>query len=79
MNGLEVVRIGENQENKISLFITDANNPLGNCYVLTGLDNDLFLPKGYYSGDGGIPIIFDSGCTHAVTPFKADFVGKLLQ
>ena len=50
MNGLEVVRIGENQEDKISGFIIDANDQagiflLGNCYGLTALENDLFFPK----------------------------------
>ena len=24
-----------------------------------------------------MPIIFDSGCTHTVTPFRDDFVGKV--
>ena len=44
----------------------------------TALEDDLFMPKGYYTTEkDGIPVIFDSGCTHAVAPVKTDFIGKI--
>ena len=66
MDGLEVFQVGE-ITNKIG-------NKIG-CY--TAVDDDLFLPKGIYKADEGVPIIFDSGCTHAVTPYEEDFVGTI--
>ena len=35
----------------------------------TAIDDDLFIPKGVYKDKTGVDIIFDSGCTHAVTPY----------
>ena len=46
-------------------------------YGYTVLEQDLFLPKGVYNSEKGVPIIFDSGCTNAVTPYASDFMGKL--
>ena len=82
IKGLKVVRFDENHDNAISIFNVDVNNETrsftsSSCYAFTALENDLFLTKGYYSGEGDVPIIFYSGCTHAVTPFKSDFVGKI--
>ena len=45
------------------------------CY--TALDNDLFLPKGYYVGNDGVPIIFDTGYSISVIPHKQDFVDTI--
>ena len=40
------------------------------------MDDNLFVPKGYYVSDkDNIPVIFDSGCNHAVAPVESDFVG----
>ena len=36
------------------------------------------MPKGYYTNEkDGIPVIFDSGCTHAMAPVKTDVIGKI--
>ena len=44
----------------------------------TALEDDLFVPKGYYTNEkDGIPVIFDSGCTHAMAPVKTDVIGKI--
>lgn len=43
----------------------------------TALEDDLFLPRGYYKMSDGVPYTFDFGCTHAVTPFTSDFKAKL--
>ena len=57
LDGLEIIKTGKNME--------DING-------YTAVDTDLFLPKGLYKGEQGVEIIFDSGCTHAVTPREAD-------
>ena len=64
LNGIEIVKIGEKK---------------GSSEICgyTALENDLFLPKGVYNSEKGVLIIFDSGCTHAVTPYANDFIGKL--
>ena len=43
----------------------------------TVLEEDVFCPKGFYIGNGDKPIVFDSGCSIARTPFKDDFLGKI--
>ena len=40
----------------------------------TAVDSELFLPRGVYQSDKGVPIIFDYGYTHAVTPHAENFV-----
>ena len=58
--------------NKIEPFHDEStryNNEIG----MTCLDNDLYLPRGLYSSDIGLSIIFDSGCSVAVSPSKEDF------
>ena len=45
---------------------------------MTCLDEDLYLPRGLYSSDIGIPIIFDSGCSVSVSPSKEDFGDTLV-
>ena len=83
LDGLEVIKIGEDKYPKrededgfVSIHNSEApNNFLGGY---TALEDDLFVPKGYYSNEGGgIPVIFDSGCTHALSPFESDFVGDI--
>ena len=48
-----------------------------NC-AFTALDDGLFVSRGCYGNKDGIPIIFDSGCTHAITPHASDFIGKII-
>ena len=43
----------------------------------TEVEEDVFDPKGHYLNTDDIPIVFDSGCTVAVNPHKADYVGKI--
>ena len=40
----------------------------------TSTENDIFIRKGCYVGIDDVPIIFDSGCTIAVTPHLSDFI-----
>lgn len=47
-----------------------------NC-AFTALEDDLFPPRGYYARIDDVPIIFDSRCTHTVTPFITDFIGRI--
>ena len=64
MNGIQILKVGkEGTKTKISGY--------------TAIDDDLFLPKGVYKNEKGVDIIFDSGCTHAVTPYTQDFVGPI--
>ena len=63
MDGLEVFQVGD-MSNKMAYKIGGY----------TAVDDDFFLPKGIYKADEGVPIIFDSGCTYAVTPHEEDFV-----
>ena len=71
-----MVKLGEAPE-------TEGNDKIvsvfrqSKLHALTALDDDLFGPRGYYGKEDGIPIIFDSGCTHALTPFEADFIGTI--
>ena len=53
------------------------DDPLDSGY--TCLLEDLFIPTGMYlSEEGGVPIIFDSGFSVAVSPCKEDFGNKLI-
>ena len=47
----------------------------GDCF--TALEEDIFSPNGYYMRSDDIPIVFYSGYTMAVTPFKEGFVGNI--
>ena len=43
----------------------------------TAIEDDLFLPKGYYIiGDSKLPIVFDSGFSFYVTLY-ASFIGSI--
>ena len=44
----------------------------------TTIDDDLYVPKGYYIQEDNTKIIFDSGCSVSSTLFASDFVGLLL-
>ena len=57
--------------------VRTKKNSIDIC-VNTVIDDDLFIPKGLYKSDKEVDIIFDSGCTHAVTPHAEDFVGILI-
>ena len=51
------------------------NHHCAHCF--TALEDILFMPKGFYLDSGDKPVVFDSGCTVSITPFKEDFVGKI--
>ena len=76
---LEVVKIKKNlgkkgEEDEHEFVSTHSSTGYG----LTALDDNLFVPKGYYyNNKDGIPVIFDSGCNHAVAPIESDFIGKI--
>ena len=57
------------------MFLPKFNDHQISSY--TAIEEDLYSPKGYYIGIDHIPIIFDSGCTVAITPFIGDFVGPI--
>ena len=44
----------------------------------TALETNLFRPMGFYTGSDYKPVVFDSGCTLAVTLFKSDFEGPII-
>ena len=46
-------------------------------HCFTAFHDDLFVSKGFYITSGDSPIVFDSGCTIAVTPHLEKFVGKM--
>ena len=37
----------------------------------------MFATKGFYVDSGSKPIVFDSGCTIALTPYQEDFDGEI--
>ena len=43
----------------------------------TALETDLFKLMGLYAGSDCKLVVFDSGCTLAVTTFKSDFEGPI--
>ena len=43
----------------------------------TAISDDLFMPAGFYTDQDSIDIVFDSGCTTTMNPFKEGFVGKI--
>ena len=53
----------------------EINN--GNDHGYTAINDDLFLPTGYYADSQQMDIVFDSGCTTSVTPNKSDFIGEI--
>ena len=63
--------------NGSELFLTNNNKHQIYNSSYTALDDDLYGPKGYYLGADQIPVIFDSECTVAITPFTEDFVGPI--
>ena len=70
---MEVIKVGENKvkddeyESKCVLLFTPNNK----YCAFTALDDDLFAPRGYYvKKKYGIPVIFDSGCSHILTPLE---------
>ena len=42
------------------------------------MDEDLYLPRGLYSSNITLPIIFDSGCSVSVSPCREDFGDTLV-
>ena len=71
IHGLEVIKVGDNTEMDKDIerrndFISVFSGPLKDkcVYGYTSLDDDLLVPRGYYGSDDGIPVIFDSLCTH---------------
>ena len=78
LDGLEVIKVKDKRREEIYLPILSTGGVYNDAtvnpeiFAYTALDDDLFLPRGIYNSDKGVPIIFDSGCTHAVTPFKED-------
>ena len=69
---------------KGSLGVEDTESPFlqsdtlhHHCaHCFTALEEDLFNPKGFHSDNSNKPVVFDSGCTISITPFKEDFVGE---
>ena len=62
LDGLEVIKVGEDASSHPTIDIPGG---------YTALEDDLFVPNGYYTNKrDGIPVIFDSGCTHAVAPVE---------
>ena len=64
--------------NKIEAFGNGKESNKGDDYGFTSLEDDVFIPVGLYVGDPKeVPIVFDSGCSVAVTPYEQDFIGTI--
>ena len=83
MDGLEVIKVKDKRKEEVYLSILSTGGVYNDATVdtktsaYTALDYDLFLPRSTYNSDKSVPIIFDSGGTHAVTPFKEDSIGEI--
>ena len=67
--------VGTYDEELFLLQSDTINHHCAHCF--TALDDDLFAPKGFYADNGDRPVVFDSGCSVSITPYKDDFVGKI--
>jgi hypothetical protein len=76
LDGLDVIKVKDERKEEEYLPVLNTGGAL-EFTAYTALEEDLFLPRGIYSSDKGVPIIFDSGCTHAVTPYTEDFIGDI--
>ena len=69
--------------NKIEAFVYGNDNKGGvdnpnKYYGFTSLGDDVFIPVGLYVGDPQeVPIVFDTGCSVAVIPYKEGFIGPI--
>ena len=63
--------LGSNTE--LDCFKIDAINQHCTQYF-TALETNLFAPKGFHMESGSKPIVFYSGFTIAISPFKEDFI-----
>ena len=53
-----------------------GSNPI--AYALpSSMDEDLYLPTGCYMSIDGNLILFNSGCSMSVFPYKSDFIGGI--
>ena len=77
IDGLEVLKVGEKPKTKDDGNIISVFKKPSMIHSFTALYFDLFRPRGYYGKADGIPIIFDSGYTHTLTPFASDFIGSI--
>ena len=69
LDKLEIIKVGEDASSHPTVDIPGGYN---------ALENDLFVPKSYHTNKrDGIPVIFDSGCTHVGAPVESDFVGEI--
>ena len=59
------------------MFLPEFEDHQASISGYTAIDEDLYSPKVYYIGTDQIPVIFDSGCMVAITPFVEDFVGPI--
>ena len=63
-------------DGELFLFPSEIiNHHCTHCF--TALEEDLFAPKRFYTDNGDIPVVFDSGCTVSIIPYKDDFVGTI--
>ena len=69
--------IGSNNEPFRTMASDTKNHHCAHC--VTALEDDLFALKGFYIANEDKPIVFDSGCSIAVTPRLEDFVGDIKQ
>ena len=60
---------------KINDIPSLKKNTCNSCY--TALEEDVFVPTGYYMNEKGTSIVFYSGCSIVVTPYEKDFVGPI--
>ena len=60
---------------KIEAFEGGKGGPTQVSYCFNGLIDDVFVPVGVYVNNNGMAIVFDTGCSVAVTPYLEDFIG----
>ena len=66
---------GAEDEEFLFLQSDTINHYCAHCF--TALEDELFMTKGFYVDVGDKSVVFNSGCTISITPFKEDFVGDI--
>ena len=77
---MEVIKVEENKgkDDEYKSKFVSLFTPNNKHCAFTALGDFLFVPRGYYvKVKDGIPVILDSGCSHALTPLESDFIGSI--
>lgn len=58
----------------LDVYTDICGSDLPACVFPSSVDKDLYLPTGCYISVIGNTVLFDSGCSMAVSPYKSDFL-----